>query len=132
MIKDFLRRMNRTAKELICGILIFGAVIWLIFIWLASDKWSFTLGLALGVAAAMLLAVHMNYSIEQSLELTEKDAAGYMRRMVLLRTGMVVLLFAVVCLLRFGNPLAVFAGLFTLKLGAYFQPVLHRLIEKKR
>lgn len=131
MIRDSIRRMGTTIKELILGILLFGAVIWLILIWFVSDKGSFTLGLLLGTALSAGLALHMNYSIGQSLELAEKDAQSYMQRMAVLRMGMVLILFGAAYLLRIGNPIGIFAGLFTLKFGAYFQPLLHRLIHKK-
>lgn len=131
MIRDSIKRLNTVVKELLLGILIFGAAIWMIFIWFISDKWGFSQGLLLGVAASALLAIHMNYSIEQSLERTETDAKSYMQKMSVLRMGMVLVLFGVAYLLRLGSPIAVFAGLFTLKFGAYFQPVPHRLIHKK-
>ena len=73
MIRDSIKRLNTVVKELLLGILIFGAAIWMIFIWFISDKWGFSQGLLLGVAASALLAIHMNYSIEQSLERTETN-----------------------------------------------------------
>lgn len=131
MIRDSIKNMETTLKELLLGILIFGAAIWLVLIWFVSDKGGFTLGLAIGMALSAVLAIHMNYSIGQSLELAEKDAQSYMQKMSVLRMGMVLILFGAAYLLRLGNPLAIFAGLFTLKFGAYFQPLLHRLIHKK-
>lgn len=131
MIRDSIRNMGTTVKELLLGIFIFGAVIWLIFIWFVSDKAGFTLGLVLGTALSAVLAIHMNYSIEQSLELAEKDARSYMQKMTALRMGIVLIFFGAAYLLKLGNPVAIFAGLFTLKFGAYFQPFLHRLIHKK-
>ncbi len=132
MIRDFIGRMETTAKELMMGVLIFGAAIWLVCIWFVPDKGSFTRGLLIGVAGSLLLALHMSYSIEQSLERPEKNARGYMQRMSFLRMGMVLILFGITYLLQAGSVIAIFAGLFTLKFGAYFQPVLHRLLRKVR
>lgn len=132
MIRDSIRHLSTVAKELFMGILIFGTVFWLVFIWFVPDRWEFTSGLALGVVFSLILAFHMNYSVEQCLMRAEADAKGYMQRMSVFRTGMILLLFGISYLLKLGNPAAIFAGLFTLKLGAYFQPFLHRLIQKKR
>jgi hypothetical protein len=123
--------INETLRELILGILIFGFLFWILPIWFVEEKGSYTLGLLIGVAGAVFQALHMNYSIGRSLELLEKDATGYMQKMAAIRMGATVLLFGLVCLLGLGYPLATFAGLFSLKLGAYFQPILHRLMEKK-
>lgn len=131
MMKRFLGQMSDTVRELLLGILLFGAAIWLVLIWFVPDKGSFTIGLLLGTLLAVVLGLHMNYSIGQSLEFTEKDAKSYMQKMAVLRMGMIVVVFGAAHLLRIGSPLAIFAGLFTLKFGAYFQPVLHRLIHKK-
>ncbi len=76
------------------------------------------------------MAVHMNYSIEQSLEMQEEDAQGYMRKMVVLRMGVMILAMAAICFLHLGSVAALFLGVLSLKFGAYLQPVLHRLNQK--
>lgn len=126
------KQENGVLRELIMGILIVGFLFQIVFIWFTSHKWHFTSGLWIGVGIAIFMAIHMNYSIKKSLDRGEQSAAGYMQRMVVVRILTVVLLFAVAYLLRLGNVAAVFVGMITLKFGAYLQPLLHRLIKKRR
>ncbi|MEE0420260.1 MAG: hypothetical protein UDG86_09470 [Lachnospiraceae bacterium] len=130
MIKNAVKEMSTVLKELIFGILLLGVVFQLLFVWFTSDKGSFAVGLWLGVGIAVFMAVHMNYSIEQSLEMQEEDAQGYMRKMVVLRMGVMILAMAAICFLHLGSVAALFLGVLSLKFGAYLQPVLHRLNQK--
>ena len=48
----------------------------------------------------------------------------------MIRYGVIVIAFGVLCLLDIGNPLAAFAGIMGLKAGAYLQPFTHKIITK--
>ena len=128
-INDFLRGMNPTLRELICGIVLWGILFSLAFVWFADSRISFLLSLWAGNFLAAGMAVHMCVSIENSLDLASDDAVKHMRRGTALRMLAAMALFVLAWRLR-GNVIAVFLGLITLKLGAYMQPLLHRGIEK--
>ena len=132
MIKSWINNLNMTIKTMLIGILGFGLLFQIVFVWLASDKLAFTAGLWIGVGISVFMALHMNMSVENAIERDGEAAAGYMRRMYVIRTVLVIALFFAVYFLRLGNVAAVFMGLFTLKFGAYLSTPLRRYIEKRK
>lgn len=92
----------------------------------------FILGIISGAVIAAGLAAHMYRSLSRALELPEEKAAGYTRRMSLLR----LLLLAVVLMLgaAFGSKVqlaAMLLGVLSLKFSAYLQPLTHKYIFNK-
>lgn len=125
-----IKRINLVSKELIIGILICGVVFQLAFMWLSDSKLLFTSGLWIGITISVCVALHMNWSIENALEMDEKSAVSHMRKTFLLRIIVIAGLFFGTYLLNLGDVVAVFLGLFGLKIGAYLQPLLHRVFQK--
>lgn len=132
MIKNAVKSMNTVLKEIIIGILLLGILFQLVFMWFFSSKLMFTLGLWVGVVLSVFMAVHMNYGIERMLERPEEDSRKYMAKMVAIRMVTQLAVFLGMCLLEASTGLAVLLGIFTLKTGAYVQPHLHRLVEKRQ
>lgn len=132
MIREKIRGLNDTARELTAGVLLSGLVMQAVGMWLTEDKLYFTAGLWTGVLLSAFMALHMNRSIQNAVSLSEEDAPGYYRKMYALRAGVVLLIFGCAVLLQFGNVISLFLGLFSLKIGAYLQPVLHKLLVKMR
>ena len=129
-IRDAIRKINPTLPELICGIFLWGIILSLALVWFMQSRISFVLSLAVGVVAAALMAVHMYIVIEDSLELTQDDAVKHMRKGTVLRILMMIILFVLTWRLH-GNVIGMFLGLFTLKLGAYTQPLIHKVFQRK-
>lgn len=129
-IKKFLGNLHPTLKELIGGILLWGLLLALALVWFADSKTAFFLSLFAGVLGAVGMAFHMCRFVEDSLELTQEDASKHMKKGVVLRTVAAMVLVVLVWRLH-GDIIAVFLGLLTLKLGAYTQPLIHRLAGGK-
>lgn len=127
----FARKVNPTLIEMMLGIALWGVVLVLVFCWFADSRVSFVLSLAAGALAAAGLAVHMYVSIEDSLELPQDDAVKHMRRGTFLRTFVMMAMFVLAWKLH-GSVAGMFLGLLTLKLGAYTQPLVHRVWEHFR
>lgn len=123
---------NETAAELIAGIGICGIVFQAVGMWFFADKLHFTAGLWIGVLICVALALHMNYSIREMLEMPKEHAAAYYRRMYSIRTVIFLVLFIGAIVLGIGSAAALFLGLLSMKFGAYLQPVLHRLRKKRK
>ena len=60
------------------------------------------------------------------------DAQKYVTSKNLLRYAVVLVVFAVLMLTHFADPLAAFAGLMGMKASAYLQPFIRGYKEKKR
>ncbi|MBR5583379.1 MAG: hypothetical protein IKW21_02500, partial [Lachnospiraceae bacterium] len=87
------------------------------------------LGLWYGVFLALAAAIHMWWGLDRALTLG--DAAGkYAMSQNMIRYGVIVVAFGVLCLLDIGSPLAAFAGIMGLKAGAYLQPFTHKISTK--
>lgn len=129
-VRDFLRKSSPTLRELLVGILLWGVVLSVTTVWFADPRIPFLLSLWAGDLAAAGMAVHMYIRIEDSLELPSDDAVKHMRKGTALRLAAAMLLFVLAWRLR-GSVVGIFLGLITLKLGAYTQPAVHKVLNKK-
>lgn len=124
-------RGNKTEKamlnELICGNLFIFLIGEGIIFLLARNKWSFSFWFLLGICFACFWVWHMQHTIENSMEREEKEAWIAIRKAAFFRWLFFVVLFLIVSLLKLGNVLAFFFGIFSLKISAYLQPVIHKL-----
>lgn len=123
------KSINETLKELLIGIVVYGILIEAVGIWFVKEKMYFTYGLWIGVFLAVVAALHMWKSLNVGVDLGDK-ASKYIIAQNLVRYGVIVIAFGVLCILDFGNPIAAFAGIMGLKAGAYLQPFTHKLRMK--
>lgn len=126
---DPFQNIDPTLRELILAVFMWGILLGVTLIWLADSRISFVSGLAAGVLGAVFMACHMYRFIGQSLDMSGEDASKHMAKGTVIR--IVVIVIAVLAVWKLGaNVPAFFAGVLTLKLGAYTQPLLHRMISK--
>lgn len=126
------RKLNETLAELLAGSLFTGLLLWGILIWFAERKMYFTIGIGIGVILAVLAACHMYWSLDRGIELGD-SASKYLLSQNMVRYGVIILVFGVLCIVDIGNPIAAFAGIMCLKAGAYLQPFTHKIrIKFKR
>ena len=128
-MKENIKRINETLKELIIGILFYGIIVEIAGICLLQNKIYFTIGLWFGILLAQAAALHMWWTLDQGVELGEQ-ATKYILSQNMIRYGVIVVAFGVLCILDFGNPIAAFAGIMGLKAGAYLQPFTHKIMIK--
>lgn len=124
-----IKKISETLKELLVGILFYGILVEIIGVCLMKDRVYFSIGLWYGIFLALAAAVHMWWGLNIGLDLG--DGAGkYMLSQNMIRYGVIVVAFAALCIVDFGNPLAAFAGIMGLKAGAYLQPFTHKIMIK--
>lgn len=122
---------DETLKELLCGMLFYGVAAQVICTIVDMDRLLYTsLGLWIGIGAAALMSVHMKRNIEDALDFDERGAVKHMRKGYVFRYALVALLFGVVIYMHIGNPITLLVGVMGLKIGAYIQPVTHRVLCK--
>lgn len=128
-MKDSLKKISETLKELLIGILFYGIIVEVIGICFLKDKVYFSGGLWFGILLALAAAVHMWWGIDKALDLG--DGAGkYALAQNMIRYGVIVVAFGILCVVDFGNPIAAFVGIMGLKAGAYLQPFTHKILLK--
>lgn len=126
------RKINETLAELMIGIFLWGIFWQAAGVWFVPDKVSCSLGLWLGVLTAELCALHMYRSLDRALELSEKDAQKYMTSRSMMRYGLIIVVLLILMITETGNPLCCFLGVMGLKAAAYLQPLLHKVMKKRR
>lgn len=126
-----LRRINAVLPELVGGILIFGFLVQLVGVWFVEDKLGYSIGLWIGIATAVGMAVHMAVVLNDAADIAVEETAR--RRVIfqsMLRYAVIVVVFFLVAFFRLGNLITLFIGVMGLKAGAYMQPLTHKFITK--
>ena len=125
-MKEKITRINRTLFELETGILLFGAVCQVI-VFFVKDKTSYSLGLWIGIAVAMISAFHMWWSLDRALDLPERAAVKSMSAHNILRYVFITLVLCLTAISGTANPLSAFAGIMGLKASAYMHFITRRI-----
>lgn len=120
-------KKNDTLIELLAGIIFFGAIIQSICIFALKDHLYHAIGLWSGIIVACFMAIHMQRSIEDALDLGPDDAEKHVRNAYAIRTVVTLVVIGVVICFKLGNPITLVIGIFPLKLSAYLQPFTHKL-----
>lgn len=128
-MKEIIKKISETLKELLIGILFYGILVEIIGICFVKDKIYFSIGLWIGIFLAFAAAIHMWWGIDKALDMGE-GAGKYALFQNMIRYGVIVVAFAALCVMDLGNPLAAFAGIMGLKAGAYLQPFTHKIMIK--
>jgi len=128
-MKEKIKNINETLKELFIGIIFYGIIIEVIGVCFILDKGYFSIGLWIGIFLALAAAFHMWWGLNIGLELGD-NAGKYVLSQNMIRYGVIVAAFGGLCLTDIGNPLAAFAGIMGLKAGAYLQPFTHKIMTK--
>ena len=123
-------RTNTTLKELIAGACVY-CLIWEIPLLIFTQRRVYhSLGLAAGLITCIFLAINMASTIDIAVEMNEKGARAYLQKKASLRYIIVCGIIVALALSGIGNPLTFFAGIMGLKIGAYMQPLTHKLTDK--
>lgn len=125
-----LEKINESLPALCLGILIYGMLAELIGVWFVSDRFGYSLGLLLGVAAAEGMAFHMAWSLNKTYELDEGAATKQMQKYSTLRYGVLIVFFGILMLTKVANPLSAFLGVLGLKVSAYLAPFTHKIFRR--
>ena len=123
---------NETLLEMWVGTLLFGVLCQMTIVWFLTDKTGYSLGLWLGILAALITTLHLSVSLDKALDLGEGGAKKHMVIQNLVRYFVLIIFLVLLMITDFANPLAAFLGLMGVKVGAYLQPLIHKLVGKIR
>lgn len=125
-----MKKKDTTLLELLIGIILLGAVIQIVCLIISKDYLYNAIGLWSGIAIACFTAIHMKRSIEDALDLGEEGAKKHVRSGYAFRMVVTLIVAGVVVCFNLGNPITLLIGLFPLKISAYLQPHMHKLLKK--
>ena len=117
------KKLNDALPGLVRGILLYGAVVWAVGVWFVNDGISFTVGLLIGLALAVGMAVHMAWVLRDVVDFADaRRAGGRIIAKSILRYVVVIGVFVWMYVSGIGNLVAAFIGLLGLKVSAYLEP----------
>jgi len=125
-----MKQIHSTAWELVLGILFCGVVLEGVALVFLSDKLSVSLGLLIGILTAIAMVLHMNLSINKILEMGEGAARKGAAKGYAFRTMGLIVVLLLVAVTKKANLFSCIAGVFTLKVAVYLQPITHRIIRR--
>ena len=123
---------NVTLIEMWAGTILFGVLCQVSMVWFLKDKSGYSLGLWLGIMAAILTTLHLSITLDKALDLDEGSAKKHMVIQNLVRYFGLIIFLVILMITDFANPLAAVLGLMGVKAGAYMQPFFHNVIGKIR
>ena len=129
MIRTILRE-NETLREMFVGIGLYGLVIGIILAVFFPLKIYREVGLLAGILCAMGMAIHMAWCLEKIVILDEKGAKAYARKTTLIRYAIVCLVLLAIAYTKAGDPVTLVLGTLGLKIGAYLQPLVHKILHR--
>lgn len=122
-----LRYTGRVVREVLLGILLWGVIgtIAVLILWGFRD--GVLPGFLLGTAMAAAYFVHMSITLETSVDMMEEGAAkNHAMRAWIIRVAVGAMILILAWRSGWFHMLAILAGLFTLKLGVYTRPFIHK------
>ena len=126
-----LRRINPALPGLVVGIVLYGLIIQLAGVWFVEDKIGYSIGLWYGIAIAIGMGINLAMVIYDAVTFGgEGNANKQVIAKSLLRYTVVVILFCILGYFEFGNLFTAILGMFGLKISAYMQPFLNKLVNK--
>ena len=125
-------KKNNTLKELLVGIFIVGILSQIVCLIFLDRHLYHAVGLWVGIFISAGMAIHMNRSIEDGLDLMGDAGEKYMKKGYLTRTVIACVAMAVVMYFNWGNPITILLGVMALKVAAYLQPLVHKVLEKRK
>lgn len=129
VIKEKIKN-NITLLEMWVGTILFGVLCQISVVWFLKDKAGYSIGLWLGIVAALMTILHLSFSLNKALDLGEAGAKKHMVIQNLVRYFVLIIFLGILMITDFANPLAAFLGLMGVKAGAYLQPLVHKVFGK--
>ena len=126
-----LKRINPVLPGLVAGIVIYGFIIQFTGVWFVEDKIGYSIGLWYGIAIGIGMAINLATVIYDAVTFDgEGNANKRVAAKSMLRYIVVAILFGILGYFEFGNLFTAFLGVMGLKISAYAQPLLNKIVNK--
>lgn len=125
-----LKQLNPSLPLLLLGIIIWGLLVQITGVWFVEDKIRYSTGTWIGVALAVFMAINLALVIDSAVERASK--VGTLRFKSIIRYLVVIIVFVIMVYFNLGNWISAFISMLGLKVSAYAQPLIIKLIHKER
>lgn len=126
------KKINETLFGMMIGIVVFAVVAQLAGMFFVDSMMKYTIGLWIGTVLALVCAYHMWWSLDRNLTINADNVGGaraFALKQNMIRYFVILIVFVGICLTDFAYPLSAFLGIMSLKVGAYLQPVINRILH---
>lgn len=123
------KKKDNTLLEMLVGIIIWGILSQIVLCIFFGNYLYNAIGLWCGIVVAGGMAIHMKRSIEDAYDL-QVDIGKQIRADSIKRMMVAAIVIGIVFYFEAGNPLTVLVGIFSLKISAYAQPYMHKILSK--
>lgn len=123
------KKKDNTLLEMLLGIIIWGLLSQIVLCIFFKQYLYNAVGLWCGILVAAGMAIHMKRSIEDAYDL-QVDVGKKIRADSIKRMCVAAVVIGTVFYFEAGNPLTVLVGIMALKVSAYAQPYMHKLLRK--
>lgn len=129
MIFDLIKK-NRTLQELLTGITLFGVICEILLIVFTKNILYNSIGLIIGTVISFACAIHMAWGIDIAVMLDEKTSIAFTRKYTVIRYLIMCVALVLIGVFDIGSPVTLIVGYMALKMGAYFNPIIHKVFLK--
>ena len=121
---------NHTLHELMLGIVGANIILAIVAIFV-NNRDKALLAVLIGTACALIFIIHMAVTVDDALCLDEKGAVSQMRTQMLVRYLFVAVVVGLSLYFKVADPIFLTISVLTIKAGAYLQPSVHKLINRR-
>lgn len=125
-----IRQLNEALPLLLLGIFVWGFLVQITGVWFVDDKIRYSSGTWIGTSLAVFMAINMALVIESAVD--RGQGVGILRFKSVFRYIIVVAVFFVMIYFDLGNWISAFIAVMGLKVSAYVQPIIIKIIHKER
>lgn len=130
-IINYLRRLNDALPALVGTIFVYGLLVLVVGIWFFPDKGKYLVGLLVGIGQGIFLSINMASTILGAIEVTDKNGQTAVAMKAVMRYLVVVITTVIMCYFSWGYIGTWFVGVMGLKVAAWLQPLIHKMLKRK-
>lgn len=124
-----MKEEKQTLIEMLVGLLISTVIVGVLGVILAGNKLAYILGVVAGSVIALIALLQMYYTLSKAVEMEGKRATRYSVTASIIRMALMAASLVVGILWPdYFNVVGVLLGLLSLKLCAFIQPFIHRVL----
>lgn len=121
---------NHTLHEMMLGIVAANIILAIVAAFV-SNRDKALIAVLTGTVCALVFVIHMAVTVDDALCLDEKGAISQMRTQMLVRYLFVAVVVGSSLYFRIADPVFLTISVLTIKAGAYLQPSIHKLLNRR-
>lgn len=128
-----MRQAKQTLKEMMIGLVVWGAAVMLVLLIMAQNKLAATAGVLVGLLTAAGLLLHMYRHLDIALDMDSGHAQRHVQFASMQRVAIMAVVLAVsMTQYQYIHPVGTVLGIFGAKICAIMQPGVHKLCQKRK